>query len=249
MLAVPVVAVVLSRSNIAPAALWTTFHWLTLTRNGDGSVAIPRPRWLRPGVALVTALVVIDACGMLSPRSQAMGWGLSQAIDPRLVELAEFIPGNEPAIAWAADSRSAGVAAWANTKTKLVDHPTRALVGGRSAQHAAIRRDLTSAHRSSYRLDDGSWGGWGRTFSEWKVEVLFIPAEATNLHRGLLETPWKLMKLDSPTVPYASAENPRFDRAVVDVIRQQSFVEAGAWQKRSHAGAVEYGLLRFAPGV
>jgi hypothetical protein len=228
--AVPVVAVLLSQSNIAVAALWTMLYWLTLTRRDEAPAPANRPRWVRPAMALATALVVVDACGMLSPTSQTMGWGLSQAIDPRLLEIGEFIPGNEPAISWAADSRSAGVAAWANTKTKLIDHPTRALLGGRLALHAGIRRDLASAHRSAYRLDDGSWGGWGRPFADWKVEVLFVTGEAADVHRGLLETPWKLMKLDSPTAPYASAENPRFDRAVVDVIRQQGFVETGGWQ-------------------
>jgi hypothetical protein len=230
MLLVPLAAVLMSRANIPLAALWSSLGALTLMRNDTENVTAARPSWLRPVVALVTAVALLDACGMVSPASSTIGWGLSQAIDPRLLDIADSVPGNERAVAWAADSRSAGVAAWARTNTKLVDHPRRALLGGRSARHAAMRRDLTSAHRSRYRLDDGSWGGWGRPFAEWKVDVLFVPAEASDLHRGLLETPWKLIKLDSPTVPYASAENPRFDRAVVDVLLQQGFVEAGAWR-------------------
>lgn len=230
MLAVPLATVLLARQNLAPAALWTALWWL-IVRQEQQPVATVRRRWLRPAVMLVvTAVAIADAGGVLGHGSAGMGWGLSQSIDPRLFDIDELIPREAPVTAWCADARSAGVAAWASRKLKLVDHPLRALLGGRTHLHAELRRDLLSAHQSRYRRNDGAWGGWAHVLREWRAEILIVPAEDGDLHRSLIETPWKLIRLDSPTAPYASGEQPRFDRAVVDVMLQQGFVETGAWQ-------------------
>jgi len=230
MLLVPVIAVGLAQQNLAPASLWTALWWTTLERRPLPTGENHRSPWFRPVVLALTGLVIADASGAIVSGSDAMGWGISQSIDPRLLQIDDAIPERETVHAWCADSRSAGVAAWACRKAKLVDHPLRALLGARTPIHAALRNDLLTAHQWRYRRDDGSWGGWAHRLREWKAGMLFIAAEDAALHGALIETPWKLIRLDSPTAPYASGENSRFDRPIVEVMRQQDLVEAGPWQ-------------------
>ncbi len=233
LLSAPVFAVMLSTSNLAPAALWTVLIGIPESRSAlAANRGCPQSGWHWAAIVLLSMFCVADALGLPGARSGRLGWGISQAIDPRLLEIGDMIAGDK-VIAWTGDCRSAGIAAWANTNSKLVDHPVRAILGGRAPLHAGIHRDLLWAHRAAYRLDDGNWGGWGRPFGAWQVEMLFLPDEADPLHRALLGTAWKPVKLDSPTVPYVSAERSRFDRAVVEVVLQQSFVETGAWQPTS----------------
>jgi len=230
MLLVPVIAVGLALQNLAVASLWTVLTWLEVGPETPEPRLGRRSPWLAPALIAAAALATADACGVLEPRADVMGWGVSQTIDPRLLRTDDVIPGAEPVNAWCADSRSAGLAAWACRKSRLVDHPVRALLSGRSRIHAVLRNDLLTAHQWRYRRDDGSWGGWARTLRDWKAMVLFISADDVQLHQALIETPWKLIKIDSPVAPYATAENPRFDPVVVDVMRQQSLVETGSWQ-------------------
>ncbi len=231
MLAVPLATALLAQHNIAPAALWTVLWWVSLEAGGapQGEKA-PAPRWVRLAVVAMAGLMVVDACGALGPGSTPMGWGLDQSIDPRLTQIDDLLPGNEPVPAWCGDARSAGIAMWSSRKVRLVDHPTRALLGGRAQRHAELRRDLLWTHQWRYRRDDNSWGGWAHVLRDWRIAMLLAPAEDAGFHGALLDTSWKLIKLDSPTVPYASAETPRFDAAIVDVMRQQGLVDAGAWQ-------------------
>lgn len=230
MLLIPLIAVALAQQNLGPASLWTAMLWRMVAREESEDSVQGRSRWLAPALVGMTLLAIADARGMIDPDADTLGWGLSQAIDPRLLQIDDSIPGNESVNAWCADSRSAGVAAWACRKAKPVDHPLRAILGRRTRLHADLRSDLVTAHQWRYQRDDGLWGGWAHRLREWRATLMFVSAEDSQLHRALIETPWKLIKLDSPTAPYVSAENPRYDQAVVSVMRQQGLVETGWWQ-------------------
>jgi hypothetical protein len=123
-----------------------------------------------------------------------------------------------------------GIVAWLRGNVSMLDHPQRALLAGRWPAHLELVHDLQTAHRAGYRRDDGSWGGWVQRLAEWEVGMLFLPMEAGSLNRALVETPWKPADLDSPTVPYVDADDPAFAGLIVEVIRQQGFVEVGPWQ-------------------
>jgi 16S rRNA (guanine966-N2)-methyltransferase len=90
------------------------------------------------------------------------------------------------------------------------------------------------------------------------VEPRIIRQDSASLLRAHAPQPFDLVFLDPP---YALPVEPLLallppwlsERGLVYVERPRTpglpDVEAGTWQKRSHAGAVEYGLFRFASGV
>jgi hypothetical protein len=248
-------AALLCRGNLPLCGLWILLDTLTLsartaastTRNAmppsqSGrptltSPTVARPTWpflKRVGVfsaaVVMSCLVLIDAAGQGLPPYVRLGWGISHELDHRLLDAGRLGFRERRLRGWAADSRSVGIVSWLWGAGSMVDHPQRALLAGRGRMHAALIDDLMGAHRARYRRDDGSWGGWLRTLADWKVDVLFLPMRATRLHRALVETEWRPADLDSPTVPYVFAEDPRFARVIFEVMRQQDFVETGPWQ-------------------
>jgi 16S rRNA (guanine966-N2)-methyltransferase len=98
-------------------------------------------------------------------------------------------------------------------------------------------------------------GAQARSFG---VEPRIIRQDSASLLRGGAAQPFDLVFLDPP---YALPVEPLLellppwlsDRGLVYVERPISpglpAVDAAVWLKRSHAGAVEYGLLRFGTGV
>jgi len=230
---VPLLAGVLSQDNLPVCGLWILLDLLQVP-NSLPSRSMVRSRWRQLGLAataiFVLCLVFVDASGLALPPFRRLGWGISQEIDPRLLDASLLALPNERAIGWAPDGRSVGLVTWLDGNVKLADHPQRALLGGRVPLHAALIADLLGAHRARYRRDDGTWGGWVHQMAEWQVEWLFIPVEKQRLHRELTKTTWRPLDLDSPTMPFASADDPRCSAAILETMRQQGFVELGPWQ-------------------
>jgi len=228
---IPAIAAVLSPENIPLCSLWI------LLQLAEENLSAKNPFLPMKSILLASCLVLllvgIDAVGQGLAPFHRIGWGISHDLDLRLLQLPDRHPSTEPFVAWTLDRRSAGAAAWLNEDTKLVDHPQRALLGGRLMIHSALIADLKGAHRAQYRRADGSWGGWYRQFSEWNANLLLIPAESTSLNRALHRSTWKIMDLDSSVVPFGSTDEKRFSSVILETLQQQGFVESGSWQPTS----------------
>ena len=230
---VPLLAGVLSQDNLPLCGLWILLDLLRVPNSLPIRSRVTS-RWRQLGLVstaiFVLCPVVVDASGLALPPFRRLGWGISQEIDPRLLDVSLLALPNERAIGWAPDGRSVGLVTWLDGNVKLADHPQRALLGGRVPLHAALMADLLGSHRARYRRDDGTWGGWVHQMAEWQVAWLFIPVEMQRLHRELTKTTWRPLDLDSPTMPFASADDPNCSAAILETMRQQGFVELGPWQ-------------------
>ena len=227
-------AALLCRDNLPVCGLWILLDMLG--RDDGPSIHAPVVRFpFRRVGTTATAIVVLlfvllDACGLGPQPHHRLGWGIAQELNPQLLDARLLSVREGPLVGWAPDGRSVGIVTWLSRGVTLVDHPQRALIGGRGSLHAALIHDFIGAHRASYRRDDGTWGGWVRQLSDWNVEQLFVPAEQLSLNRALLRSTWKPADLDSPTIPFVSALDPRFSNFVLEALQQQSFVEVGPWQ-------------------
>lgn len=233
--AVPLLAAFLCKANLPACGLWILLDLL----RPDAS---PRPRlahahrqlWRRLIAPLATGavamLVIVDAAGYGLPPYRRLGWGISQELNPQLLDPQLLSVREAPMVGWSPDARSVGIVTWLDGDVKLADHPQRALLGGRTQLHAAFIEDLLGSHRAGYRRDDGTWGGWVRQLADWNVEQLFVPAEQLPLNLALQRTPWKPADLDSPTIPYVSGHNLDFSQFILEAMQQQAFVEVGPWQ-------------------
>jgi hypothetical protein len=227
--AVPLLSVVLCREHLPMAGLWIAIDLLRSPPAGLVSLNIHR-RWsIAIGCGLV-AIAVGDATNLLETSRNRLGWGIAQELDPRLLDAATLTVDDAHRGAWAGDARSVGLLCWAAPQIRMVDHPRRALVGGRWPQHAQLQRDLRGAHRAAYRRDDGQWVGLVRQLRDWQVSLLCLPVEDVSLNRAMMETPWRPIDLDSPTVLYVSTDDTYFAPLVLEVEKQERFVEAGPWQ-------------------
>lgn len=231
---VPLLAALICRANLPACGLWILLDLLRRDPATPTAAEAPGRPHRQIGIvltgAVVAVLVVVDAAGSGLPPYRRLGWGISSELNPQLLDPRLFSIHDEPVVGWAPDGRSVGIVAWLKGNVKLADHPQRALLGGRVPRHAAIIEDLLGSHRARYRRDDGSWGGWVRQLSDWRVEQLFVPAEQIPLNLALLKTPWKAADLDSPTVPYVSGHDAKSAQFILEALQQQAFVEVGPWQ-------------------
>ncbi len=233
--AVPLLAAFLSKANLPACGLWILLDLLRADVSPLPRLAHahrhPWRRMIAPLAASAVALLVfVDAAGYGLPPYRRLGWGISQELNPQLFDAQLLSVREAPTVGWSPDARSVGIVAWLDGDVTPADHPQRALLGGRTAIHAALIEDLLGSHRARYRRDDGTWGGWVRQLSDWNVEQLFVPAEQLPLNRALLRTPWKPADLDSPTIPYVSGHNLDFSQFILEALQQQGFVEVGPWQ-------------------
>lgn len=233
--AVPLLAALLSKANLPVCGLWILLDLLR-----PDALFLPglahhpwdrRRRLIAPlTTSAVALLVIVDAAGYSLPPYRRLGWGISQELNPQLLDAQLLSVREDSVVGWSPDARSAGIVAWLDGDVTPADHPQRALLGGRTALHAALIEDLLGSHRAGYRRDDGTWGGWVRQLADWNVEQLFVPADQLPLNRALLRTPWKPADLDSPTIPYVSGHDPAFSQFILEAMQQQGFVEVGPWQ-------------------
>lgn len=233
--AVPLLAALLSKANLPACGLWILLDVLQQDAEQlPSSAEIPHHRWRRLVAPLtasaVALLVIVEAAGYGLPPYRRLGWGIAQELNPELLDAQLLSVREGSVVGWSPDARSAGIVAWLDGGVTPADHPQRALLGSRTALHAALIEDLLGSHRAGYRRDDGTWGGWVRQLADWNVEQLFVPAEQLPLNRALLRTPWKPADLDSPTIPYVSGHDPAFSQFILEAMQQQGFVEFGPWQ-------------------
>ncbi|MCA9051761.1 MAG: hypothetical protein KDA89_23645, partial [Planctomycetaceae bacterium] len=246
--AIPLFGGLLARGNLPICAAWMLADaaWITssasrIATSQTGLLPVRKVGlWLV--VTIVTALSLLDAAGRISSDGARLGLGISQQLDFRLLNVnlpprpfgvsgqGTLSAGADEWVGWAPDTRSAGIAVWSIPGLKLVDAPTRALVGGRTQMHELLAADLLGEHRARYRRDDGSWGGWVATLEEWNVGLLFIPAEQFFLNQAMQRTTWRTIDLDSPTVPYVSTDDGTFAEDIVETLSQEDFVNYGGWQ-------------------
>lgn len=230
-LVLPFLMAYLSRQHIPLAALWIL---LDLSRLPILQPAPGHPFKLSKYVTPTAAVCLLTVAGTDAVlgdcfNGSRIGYGVSHQLDPRLLDR-HLIDLDEEEIGWSPDRRSTGLVCWLDGNVKMIDHPHRALLGGRIDQHSSLTFDILTAHRAAYRRDDGTWGGSVRQLSEWNVGLLLIPMEARDFHKVLVKSPWQLVDLDSPSVPYVSTENQRFSSIILEILQQQNFVEAGPWQ-------------------
>ncbi len=229
-LSLPFLATLLCRRNLPLCGLWIALDMFGNHRRPFVDATASNAKRTRAVAAAVLVLVALDAWGLGPGPCRRLGWGISQALNPELLDQRFLSASAERAVGWAPDGRSVGIVTWLNGGVTMADHPERALLGGRIAQHAALIQDFTGSHRARYRRDDGTWGGWVRQLDEWKVRRLFVPAEQLPFNRALLTTTWQPVDLDSPSIPFVSPLDPQFSEVVLETLQQRAFVEVGPWQ-------------------
>jgi hypothetical protein len=231
---IPLLAALLCYDNISLAGLWILLDLLQQNSPSSNVACLSQPRWWQSGqiaaAAAILGISVLDAWGWGPVPSHRFGWGIAYELTPGLLDTRLLENRDSQITGWAPDGRSVGIITWLDRRAVMADHPQRALLAGRTAQHVALIDDFLGAHRAQYRRDDGSWGGWMPQLSRWNIEQLFVPAENQRLNLALLTTTWKPVDLDSPTIPFVSAHDSRFAAAVVEVLQQRGFVEAGPWK-------------------
>lgn len=184
------------------------------------------------GFAIATLLsgcMLADAGGAGPFAQSRIGWGLAQTLDSRLLDLPTVSSALRPVI-WAADRRTAGLAAWRSDAVQLVDHPLTAFQQGRLAEHLQLIQDLRSGRRAAFRLADGTAGGWHRKLQRWQVSMLMTSVESFSLNAALQRSTWKLADLDSPNMPWLTSESPSSAALIQDLAAQQNFVQWGSWR-------------------
>lgn len=201
------------------------------------SVARPNPGLKLPVLPVlpriaVTALLICcmltDAAGIGPLSASRIGWGLDHTLDSRLLDLPTATASRRPVI-WAADRRSAGLAAWRSDSVLLLDHPLTAFQQGRQTEHLRVFDDLQNSRRAAYRLPDGTTGGWYRKLQQWRVTMLITPVECGALNAALQRSTWKLADLDSPNLPWLTSESESAAALIQELAAQQNFVQWGAW--------------------
>ena len=178
---------------------------------------------------LLSGCMLADAGGAGPFARSRIGWGLAQTLDSRLLDLPTVSSAQRPVI-WAADRRTAGLAAWRSDAVQLVDHPLTAFQQGRLAEHLQLIQDLRGGRRAAFRLADGTAGGWHRKLQGWRVSMLMTPVESFSLNAALQRSTWKLADLDSPNMPWLTSESPSSAALIQDLAAQQNFVQWGSWR-------------------
>ncbi len=231
----------ISRTNMPFVAIWAMIRILSshiclrYDPSSDASSVERKMRYIVPAItgsvmAVITLLAVADAFGVLTPTSGRLGWGIAQQNDLRLFNIPLESEASHPLIAWSADERSAGMILWLDPNSRVVDHPKRALVAGRTGDHDGLLHDLEMDRRAAYRTDAGTWGGWVKRLADWKADLVLVPVEKERLNQSLARSTWKSLDLDSPVLVYGKSEDPRLAAAILEILSQQGFVEVGPWQ-------------------
>jgi len=227
---VPLNACLISISNLPLAAAWILTSKSHILSPHNKVSLRGNALLMRGMICTVSCLVLVETLGWSGTTSGRLAWGINSINDVRLLNVDQLSRRDTPYHGWTIDRRSAGMIAWQDELVDATDHPQRALLGGRWSNHAQVMTDLLTSHRAKYQLENGSWGGWVNQLAQWDVDLLFIPADFMEMHTALLETPWKPFDLDSPVVPYVNADDVTQAAIVVESLRQQGFVESGAWQ-------------------
>lgn len=188
-------------------------------------------------VAIAAGLVMAV---LFSGRLDSIGWGIEAKLDYRLLEIA--LAETDPhGTAFADDVRSGGMLVWTlppsgserpsgeDDPLRLQDIPSRALAGGRLAEHQQLLVDLRAGRQTRYWRDDRSPGGFWLALQFRNTSLVCISSDDFGLVRGLEPTIWKPLSLDSPVIPYARAGDPAYAEQLLAVLRYRQLVDLEPW--------------------
>ncbi|WP_164104012.1 hypothetical protein [Candidatus Laterigemmans baculatus] len=220
-----------SAANVPLAIAWLASdlvdRWRIASEHHDGKSS------QGAGVALATAAALILAM-FFSGRLDSLGWGIDARLDPRLLEIA--LAETRPAgTAFADDVRSGGMLAWTlppvsdRPGLRLQDVPSRALIGGRLAEHQHLLVDLRTGRQTRYWRQDRSPGGFWLALQLRNTSLLCISSDRFELVRALEPTIWKPLSLDSPVIPYARAGDAAYADQLLAVLRYRQLVNLDPW--------------------
>ncbi|QEG38151.1 hypothetical protein UC8_01040 [Roseimaritima ulvae] len=216
--------------NLPLAMLWMTANLVS--------------RWRQPSVwptatRLAVPTIVLLAAGWGSGLWGGFGWGIEQRQDYRL--LRNGLQQTHPhGTAFADQTRSAAMLAWLlpdlpapladQPPMQLQDIPLRAVRRGRLERHHQLLSDLKRNRLMRYWRTDGSAGGYWLTFAERNTTLLCVSNTNFELIRGLEETAWKPLSLDSPVLPFAIAGDEAYVQQLIQILQNQETIEHRYWQ-------------------
>ena len=225
-----------SRANLAPAALWITLlaieqlraieqDGLTAASITTGFVSTAK-RVLPIGV---TILMVAIGIGQWVCGGDRLGWGIGPRLSGESFE-ASLANIELQGTAHCVGIREAGLLAWFKPGgIEPYDTPSRALLGGRLAEHLLLNSELSTSWRNRHRRTDGSWGGWWLTLHNRNTTLLVVPSESTTLIRALEPTRWKPLAVEAASLAYGLAGDPACSPRIVKVLELRQFLQQGPW--------------------
>lgn len=235
-----------SLQNLPLAILWMTgnlaFRW-------HGQAAWPTA--MRFGIPAIVLLAAAWSSGLLA----SFGWGVDQRQDYRL--LRNSLQTTHPhGTAFADQTRSAAMLAWVlpelpaplagQAPMQLQDIPLRAVRQGRLEQHLQLLSDLKRNRLMRYWRTDGSAGGYWLTFAQRNTTLLCLSNTNLDVIRGLEETPWKPLSLDSAVIPFAIAGDEAYVQQMIQILQNRETIEHRYWQyEPSQSSGSEFDRDRF----
>ena len=173
---------------------------------------------------------VLASLGAWPFSESRLGWGLGRQLEDR--ELAAAFGANVGhGTAHCPDVLSAGALSWSevpHVRPYLV--PQRALLNGVLRDEVLLTRELEVGWLQRHQRTDRTPGGWWLTLHSRQTVLILASRERTALIRGLEQTLWKPLSLDSPVIPFAMAGDPQLTPQIVRVLTQRELVDRGAWQ-------------------
>ncbi|WP_153557747.1 hypothetical protein [Roseimaritima sediminicola] len=235
-----------SLQNVPLAILWLTINLAIRWRGPTAPIATmdPQPAVLKPNrwsvagqsaISTFVLLVAIWSSGLLS----SFGWGIDRRQDYRLLQ--NSLQRTRPyGTAFADDTRSAAMLAWilpelpspaaGQTRLRVQDIPLRAVRQGRFEKHLQLLRDLSRNRLMRYWRTDGSAGGYWLPFAERNTTLICLSNTNTVGIRGLEDTPWQPLSLDSVVIPFAVAGDEAYVQQMIQILRNRETIEYRYWQ-------------------
>ena len=195
-----------------------------------------------PKYAMSTFCSIVIYCfawgsGLIS----SPGWGMSSAIDYRLLEPA-FAPLRGVGTGICLDTRSAGMLAWIRpAEIKPQDSIETAFLNGRLPALQQLKWDLKTGRRDYYRRRDQSDGGWWRHLHNGTIatteptRLILFSQDDCQITHSLAPSLWKPLSIDSPVLPFARVDDQPLAKRIRDVILQLQFLSSGEWTFDSKA--------------
>ncbi len=234
-----------SSPNVALASTWMAADVL-LDCRASGRWFVTKPtRSAHVPATILAGPVCVAAALPISNLTTTMGWGIDTSLDNRLLQIS--LESTRPyGTALAGNTQSGGMLAWeilqrssetafnrlASTDRpplRLQDVPIRSIITGRLDQHRRILDDLREQRLMSYRLTDGSEGGYWVPLEKRQTTLLVVSQTQTELIRGLEPSIWKPLSLDSPVIAYAQAGDAAYVERMIEILTNREIVEYQSW--------------------
>lgn len=225
----PLLMVLLNREFLGLAAICFTCNLPPAPTSLNTTQPEHPRRQVLPVSGLLTLVLLLDAGGFAPWSRQTWGWGISQELDLRLLNLPAAPAAQPPAPVFSSDVRTTGLAAWLTPQLQPIDHPQAAFREGRLHRWLRLLIDLRADHRAVYQLSDGTIGGWHRELAQWNTRYLLLPVEQQELIEAVQRMDWNIIDLDSPNVPFAVGSDLLHQKAITTSAGEQDFVQFGPW--------------------